>query len=110
MNFKKAITKDIFLTFLNLNEFATEHKLNGRIVKCVVDEDKFENKIKTGTILTQIEGVIRQGVTIFIGQEELYAIPRVGEHFKLDDLDYEVLKSKIDSGIYEIDLVIWEEI
>ncbi|CAM3107699.1 MULTISPECIES: hypothetical protein [Streptobacillus] len=110
MNFKEIVSKDITTTFLNLNEFATDHKLNGRIVKCVIDEDKFENKIRMGTILTQVEGVIRRGITIFIGQEELYAIPHVGEHFKLDDLDYEVLKFKMDIGIYEIDLVIWEEI
>ena len=37
--FKDAVSKDVKAVFLNLDEFANEHTLNGKTVVCVVDKD-----------------------------------------------------------------------
>lgn len=109
MNFKEVITNDISKVFINFNEFGTKHTLNGREINCVIDEDKFQLK-ESKEILSTEEGVMLKGMTVYINSTDLKATPHSGEKFKLDDIRYEVLKCKEDFGVYEIDLVLYEEI
>ncbi len=108
MNFKDQVALDNDKVFLNLEEFTTEHNLNGRVIKCVVDEEKFQNKILKRE--SNLEGVYKKGVTIFVSDSFLKYTPHPNELFKLDDENYTVLSSKYDMGIHEIDLVIYEEV
>ena len=109
MGFKEVVDDDIQNIFLNASEFGTEHTLNGRKVICVIDEEKFQSKQKNG-LITQEDGVYQNGFTLFIGNPYLKLQPHTGETLKLDNVKYEVVASKHDMGMYEIDLVRNEEI
>lgn len=54
MSFKDAVQADIDRVFLNLNEFADTHTVDGRQVSVVVNDDK-QAKIKNGFLLGLIE-------------------------------------------------------
>ena len=44
MNFKDELAADIDAVFLNLEEFAEEHQVEGVKIKCVIDSDKGQPK------------------------------------------------------------------
>lgn len=60
MGFKDQVAADIQNVFINEEEFATTHIIEGTAVKCVLNTDT-EDKIKDGRILGQIEA----DVTLF---------------------------------------------
>lgn len=108
MGFKDVVRSDIANVFLNNDEFGTEHTFNGRKVICVLDEEKFQNKQKSGLISTE-EGVFRNGFTMFIGFPYLKLQPHTGELITIDGVRYEVAASKSDMDMFEIDLFRNEE-
>lgn len=109
MGFKETIANDVNNTFLNLEEFGSTHTFNGREIKCVIDEEKFQNKQKNGLISTE-EGTFQEGFTLFVGENDLKIKPHPGEEMTLDGKTYEVVLSKFDMGMHEIDLARFEEI
>lgn len=109
MNFKEMVANDINNVFLNLEEFGSTHTFNGREIKCVIDEEKFQNKQKNGLITTE-EGTSQEGFTLFVGENDLRIRPHPGEEMTLDGKTYEVVLSKFDMGMHEIDLARYEEI
>ena len=54
MSFKEQIQKDLDAVFLNLNEFAEHHRVEGVQIAVVVDSDQLNN-LKQGQILGLIE-------------------------------------------------------
>ena len=54
MNFKEQIMHDLDSVFLNLDEFAELHRVEGKEIAVVVDSDQL-NKLKKGQILGLIE-------------------------------------------------------
>lgn len=54
MSFKDQIAKDIDKVFLNLDDFAESHVVEGAKITCVISTDA-QNKIINGRILGQIE-------------------------------------------------------
>lgn len=109
MNFKEMVANDINNVFLNLEEFGSTHTFNGREIKCAIDEEKFQNKQKNGLITTE-EGTFQEGFTLFVGENDLRIRPHPGEEMTLDGKTYEVVLSKFDMGMHEIDLARYEEI
>ena len=54
MSFKEQILKDLDSVFLNVDEFAEIHRVEGKEIAVVVDSDQL-NKLKTGQILGLVE-------------------------------------------------------
>lgn len=108
MNFKEMVANDINNVFLNLEEFGTTHTFNSREIRCVIDEEKFQNKQKNGFI-TQEDGVFQEAFTLFVGEEDLKIKPHPGEKMTIDGKTYEIVLSKFDMGVHEIDLIKYEE-
>ena len=75
----------------------------------MIDEEKFQNKQKNG-LITQEEGTFQEGFTVFVGEKDLKIKPHPGEMMTLDGETYEVVLSKFDMGMHEIDLVKYEEV
>lgn len=54
MSFKEQILKDLDTVFLNVDEFAEYHRVEGAQIPVVVDSDRL-NKLKEGQILGLVE-------------------------------------------------------
>lgn len=81
--FKDALKTDIKATFLNTEEFAETHDLNGAVVPCVIDGNVLQEM--NGA---QLIGVFQNALTIYVSADDLFAvsmvIPVVGELLSVD--------------------------
>lgn len=96
-NFKNAVEKDVKAVFINPDEFADYHSLNGNQVRCIVDTD-VTDAYKGGNI----DGVFVNTLTIFVATEDIEPRPVEGELLELDEKTYFVRKVGFEDGIYSI--------
>lgn len=99
MNFKDYAAADLNV-FINANEFADDHIINGEAVRCVVDDDI--NQARTGN--TPADGVFVGLVSVFVKTADFNYRPVQGEYITLDDAGYYVVSSAESMGILEIKL------
>lgn len=103
MNFKDIIKKDIH-TFINQNEFAEEHNINGAIIKCVIDEDiSKERNINKETV--NMKGIFYNEVSLFIEKKHFLRIPKIEELMSIDDYNYRIKDISDSEGILEFELI-----
>lgn len=94
--FKDAVSKDVKAVFLNLDEFANEHTLNGKTVVCVVDKDL------TTAGNSHFEGVFLNTNTIYVDVKDMEQRPVEGQIIRLDGVRLMVRSVSVEEGIYVI--------
>lgn len=99
MSFKEQIQKDLDAVFLNLDEFAELHRIEGVEIAVVVDNDQL-NKLKKGQILGLIEAdmLLMGRVTDFPDDLE------PGRLLNVDGRELIVANSGKDMGLVEVAL------
>ena len=105
MSFKDSVLKDNLKVFLNLDEFADVHEINGASCKAIlqditiVDEDVAErNRIA-------YSGVYGQRMLINVQKSDLPEIPVSGNLMIIDENSYMVESVADDMGMLTIQLV-----
>lgn len=101
MNFKKAVEKDLD-TFINLNEFAYDHTIDGKVIKCILDEDLFNERSKNKEDIRS-GGVYEDTITIFVKMSDIEK-PVVDAFMTIDDQDYRVVNVIETEKLFEIEL------
>ena len=99
MSFKDQILKDLDNVFLNVDEFAEYHRVEGKEIPVVVDSDQL-NKLKKGQILGLIEADM-----LLMGRETDF--PRdlePGRLLNVDGRELIVVNSGKDMGLAEVAL------
>lgn len=94
--FKDTIAKDIKSVFINIDEFADEHSLNGKVVRCVVDKDL------TMGAKDNMVGVFMNAVTIYVAEKDIEKRPVEGALLELDDETYTVRNVSAEDGMLVI--------
>lgn len=98
--FKDAVAKDIKSVFINIDEFAYEHDLNGKTVRCVVDKDVIDGA--KGTVANPLYGVFLNAITIYVDAKDIDRKPVEGELLSLDKKRYVVRNVSVEDGILVI--------
>lgn len=99
MGFKEQIQNDLDTVFLNLDEFAEPHRVEGVKISVVVDNDQL-NKLKKGQILGLIEADM-----LLIGREcDFPADLEPGRLLNVDGRELIVANSGKDMGLVEVAL------
>lgn len=88
-------------TFINLDEFADDHLINGTLLKCVIDNDIFDERSTLSG--DRSGGVFKDMISIFIKKEDIEK-PLIDEMITVDDEDYRVVEVKENMRMYEIEL------
>lgn len=95
--FKDAVSADIDKVFLNCDEFAETHEIDGRTVPCVID-----------TLLTQANGDAKH-IGVFINQTRIHvrkdqigAPPGEGDHMEVDGVVHLVKSVSDEMGVLVI--------
>ena len=88
-------------TFINLDEFADDHLINGNLLKCVIDNDIFDERSTLSG--DRSGGVFKDMISIFIKKEDIEK-PLIDEMITVDDEDYRVVEVKENMRMYEIEL------
>lgn len=104
MGFKEQVEADISV-FLNFDEFAEVHNLNGVDCLVVATDDSTRSHTKTvgGPRLT--EGLHGDNVRLQVRTSDLPAIPVQGTNFKYDGKLFKVASCTNNMGILNISLM-----
>lgn len=99
MSFKEQIQKDLDAVFLNLGEFAELHRVEGREISVVVDNDQL-NQLKKGQIL----GLVEADMLIMGRESDFPAYLQPGRLLNVDGRELIVQNSGKDMGLVEVAL------
>lgn len=104
--FQEQIAADNAAIFMNENEFAEKHNLNGKTCSCIVQNITSDDDLTTGNMearkLYDIYGVHKE---VNVVNDSLDKIPVYGQTFYLDDELYTVMDVADDMGVLTIVLV-----
>lgn len=98
--FKDAVKNDVKSVFINQDEFADEHVLNGQTVICVIDEDL--TTTISDTVANPLYGVFVNMLKIYVSPDDLDSVPVEGEVLNVDDKICLVRKVSVEQGILVI--------
>ncbi len=105
MPFRDMAAADIKNVFLNPDEFAETHNLDGVDCLCVISRDETDtmNADMKGGRRTP-DGLHGDYLTVCVKTSDLKRIPKQGENFKVDDKRYTVDSCSDDIGMLTIRL------
>lgn len=102
MNFKDMMAADILAVFLNTDEFADMHNINGQQIACVIDEDISKQR---GTRQSEsFDGIYAHQLTVFISESDLGYRPERDQKMTIDGEWYLVIDCAAAGGVLEIEL------
>lgn len=97
-NFKAQLKADIDAIFLNFEEFAELHDIEGRPIKAVVDVPIFGESANASVGLSECD------LLLFAKVEELPRIRPAGESLNVDGREFTIISWREDFGVAEIQL------
>ena len=102
MGFKDQVNADLDV-FLNLDEFAETHNVDGRQVKCIIDLDNLQ-KFRVNQREINYQGVYGSYKTLFVKAADLPSRPVVGQRLRVDGELYLVTQCSETDGMLEVSL------
>ena len=99
MSFKEQIMKDLDDVFLNLDDFAELHRIEGNEIAVVVDDDQL-NKLKQGHIL----GLVEADMLLMGKAADFPANLEPGRLLNVDGRELIISASGKDMGLAEVAL------
>jgi hypothetical protein len=103
MSFRDQVAADIDGVFMNPDEFAETHTINGETVTAVISGN--ETKKKVGS--RNFDGLHGDFTTVSVKKSLLKAIPAQGQNLKLDGKLYKVEKCVDNMGLLTVDLAVY---
>lgn len=108
--FKDIIKNDCSNVFINIEEFSDDHIINGKTIRCQVDDYEQISREKRYQYNRSLhgDGIYLKEVMIYVTAEEFNekcgALPPVGRELYLDGKQYLVSDAQDEYGIYSISL------
>jgi hypothetical protein len=102
MSLKDLMASDIDDVFLDTDEFAELHDINGAQVLCVIDEDI--SKQRSGRQSGNYDGIHMRQLTLFIKESDLGYRPERDQKMTVDSEWYLVIDCTATAGMLEIEL------
>lgn len=105
MSFRDQIECDLS-TFINLDEFAEVHNVDGKDMPIIIDNDLLEEKrLKYGgQDFFKGEGLFRGEVLFHVAKQEFDKKPVVDKIMRLDNNIYKIIEVTETEGMYTITL------
>lgn len=97
MNFKEQLAHDTETIFFNMNEFAENHTIDGKIVNCIVDNDRLNERSKK-----EFDGIYVGELLIFVKKTDLVRELSQGMPLMVDKKQMYIFSVREDYGVYEI--------
>lgn len=101
--FKQMIRDDNRAVFLNTEEFADEHTINGRTMRAIIDTNELEEREKAYKG-NHVEGIYKRTLLIYVLAVEFGRMPAVNSVLTLDGVTYKVTNSINEDAIYSIEM------
>ena len=99
MNFKERVKSDLEQVFMNAEEFAEPHRIEGRVVDVVIDDDTLKER-KQG----QVIGIVEADMLIMGKKGDFPENLSPGRMLNVDVREMLIADSKEDMGLVEVAL------
>lgn len=99
-SFKEVMKDDVSHTFMNLDEFADLHKVDGKDIPVIIDENEIierEKKMKSN-----MDGIYVKQKLIYVKADDFGALPAINRQIVLDGKSYIVIDAVDEAGVYSI--------
>lgn len=100
--FKDIIRTDIDAVFMNLDEFAAIHKVNGKPMPVDVDNNELIERQKKAK--SNMDGIFSRSLLIYVKAKDFGALPSIGSALTLDGSVFLVTDATNEDGLYSIEL------
>lgn len=102
----KDFIKQDLDTFINMNEFAEIHNIDGVPVKSIIDSDVLQ--IYSNVKAEQYDGVYRSVLALYVKEDDLEYRPVRDQHLDIDGTIYIVDECSSEMGILKVVLGVAE--
>lgn len=99
-SFKEQLEKDSDNTFFNPDEFAEPHKIDGKVIPVVVDNESLI-RLNMGKTVNS-DGIFTDSIIIFVQKKYLDYEPVIGQVMDYDGVIYPVASVLSDAGGYTL--------
>ena len=100
--FKDIIRADLDNVFMNTDEFAGVHTVNGKKMPITVDNNELIERAKKAK--SNMDGIYTKTTLIFVKAKDFGPLPAVGAVVTLDGKTYKVTDAMNEDGLYSIHL------
>lgn len=102
MGFKDIIKADVHNVFLNLEEFADTHTVNGTDMAILIDNNEQIEREKRNN--QNMDGIFTNQRLIYVAASDFGPLPKQGSLLTLDKRTFRVADAIDEDGIYSITL------
>ncbi len=102
ITFKNIIRTDIDRTFMNLNEFAGTHTVNGKEMPVDVDNNELIDREKKSK--SKMDGVYTRSLLIYVRGKDFGPLPTINSKLTLDGKIFLVRDATNEDGLYSLEL------
>ncbi len=102
MGFKDIVKADVYNVFLNLEEFADTHTVNGTEMPVLIDNNEQIEREKRSA--KNIEGIFTNQRLIYVAASDFGPMPKQGSLLTMDNRMFRVADAVDEDGIYSITL------
>lgn len=101
--FKDFAAADIFGTFVNTDEFADVHTVDGREMHIIIDTNELIERQKN--LNNHTDGLYKAHILVYIPISEYGPRPKIGKQLNLDNKKiYTIVDCINEDGIYSMEL------
>lgn len=105
MGFKDIIKADAHNVFLNLEEFADTHTVNGTDMAVLIDNnEQIEREKREKRNNQNMDGIFTNQRLIYVAASDFGPLPKQGSLLTLDKRTFRVVDAIDEDGIYSITL------
>lgn len=99
MGFKDLLVQDAKNVFLNREEFADTHSINGKSMPVLVDDNEILERDKSKLMNVTITGIYKERKLIYVATDDLGAKPAPDDLLNFDGAWYKVNDCTDEAGI-----------
>lgn len=102
MGFKDIVKADVHNVFLNLEEFADTHTVNGTDMAVLIDNNEQIEREKRNN--QNMDGIFTNQRLIYVAASDFGPLPKQGSILTLDKRTFRVVDAINEDGVYSITL------
>lgn len=104
LTFKSAIEQDNKEVFLNAQEFADGHTINGKQMPAIVDDNELLERDKAHLLNADISELYYSRRLLYVAASDFGSRPVPDSFLQLDSAMYRVKSATEEAGIYAIEI------
>lgn len=105
MTFKEQVEADRDNVFLNFDEFGEYHRIEGKKILCIVDDDKLAELNLSQKVKGQLLELVEADIMLIAKAEDLPANLAPGNNIRFDNREMIIGYSSVSMGIAEVALI-----